>query len=93
MGEMVNRLWQVNFRPENVRMRGTLAQLETRGLVVGAARSGGNVFETGCIENIHEKPRVGRLDFVARGGRTTSVIAVLMVHFSSASGYSIERVS
>ena len=89
---MVNCLWQVNFRPENARMTGTLAQLETRGLVV-SAKACGNVFHAGTIENIHEKPRVARLNFVAHDSRTTSVIAVLTVHFSSASGYSIERVS
>ena len=91
MGEMVNRLWQVNFRPENVRMTGTLAQLKTRGLVVGAQH--GNVFHTPSIKNIHEKPHAARVDFVAPSGRTTSLIAVLTVHLSSASGYSIGRVS
>ena len=93
---MANRLYQVDFDAENVRMTGPRSELETLGLEVGSIAgiaSSGVVFHTSCIRKIDEEPRNAKLNFIALDGSVSSLLLVLTVHFSSQTTLSIDRCS
>jgi hypothetical protein len=97
-GEMANRLYQVGFDAETIRMTGPRSELETFGLEVGAQvaiypKDKEAIFHTRCIPNIDEEPRNAKLNFIALDGSVSSLLLVLTVHFSSQTGLSIDRCS